>query len=59
MLGGSKDADAAEQAKKDAEPLLGKPLFSLIDVTGSTVPAVGATIPVNGKSFKVALRYKS
>jgi hypothetical protein len=57
MLGGNKNANAAEieRANQIAAPLFDKSLFALIDVTAK-VPAVGATIPVNGKSFKVALR---
>lgn len=60
LLGGTKDASAAdiERAKKIAEPLLDKSLFSLIAVSNN-IPAVGATVPANGKSFKVALRYTS
>lgn len=57
ILGGSKGASASEieRANQIAAPLFDKSLFALIDVTGK-VPGVGATIPVNGKSFRVALR---
>jgi Domain of unknown function (DUF4157)/Novel toxin 16 len=60
LLGGSKQASAAEidRANQIARPLLDKPIFSLIAVSGK-LPAVGSTISAKGNSFKVALRYTS